>query len=118
MAAVNIVFVTDEEIRVLNRKYLGHDRVTDVLAFPWKGAVDEPGCEVPEGFLGDIAISSDTAALNAAVYKVPFKEEISRYVAHGILHLLGYKDHTAKDKKIMREMENGIIRRQCKKVRK
>lgn len=95
---INIVFVGNPEIRALNRRYLGEDVSTDVLAFPGSDELH-----------GDIAISTDTAASNAKVYGEAFKRETARYVIHGILHLAGYLDETAKGRKKMREKEDELL---------
>ena len=79
---INLVLVEDREIRELNRKFRRIDRATDVLSFN----MDE------DGVLGDIAISTETAARNAKRYRVSLKREMKRLVVHGVLHILGY-DH-------------------------
>jgi probable rRNA maturation factor len=117
---INIIFVTDRKIRALNKKYLGLDRATDVIAFPGE---DHEGDRFPRGkaarnFLGDIAISSDRAEKNAAFYGATFTEELLRYVIHGILHLAGYKDASRREKRTMREKEDEILGERLKKVRK
>ena len=118
---VNIVFVADRQIQKLNKKYLGKDRATDVLAFQGEGFADDfsGGANNRETcFLGDIAISSDMAVRNADIYGTSFKEEIARYVAHGVLHLGGYDDTTARDKETMRKKEDEILQESRKKIRK
>jgi len=88
-AEVSILLTTDEGMRRLNRRFRGKNAPTDVLSFP---AGDEP--EVPGRplFVGDVAISLDTARRRAAEDGRSLSFELSRYLAHGILHLLGY-DH-------------------------
>jgi len=80
-----ITLTGDGQIRGLNRKYRKIDRATDVLSFEM----------MENGVLGDIIISSDTAARNASRFGVSLAEELKRLVIHGTLHLLGY-DHGAK----------------------
>jgi len=118
---VNIVFLSSQEIRVLNRTYLGADAATDVIAFPlergtgpgdgrpmeWTG---KGGLQAGYSFLGDIAISTDRAARNAGDYGTTFDEETARYVVHGALHLMGYEDTARKDRAVMREKEDEILR--------
>lgn len=87
-AELSIALVGDVEMQRLNASYRGKDRPTDVLSF-------EMGDETPgdgSRLLGDVAISLDTAARQAAERGVPVAEEIRVLLAHGILHLLGY-DH-------------------------
>ncbi len=78
---VSFAFVADRRIRALNRRFLRHDFATDVLAFPLAGPL-----------LGEVVISTDTAAREAKSRGIPYEEELLRYVAHGTLHLLGYED--------------------------
>ena len=71
---INIILISNQKIRALNRRYLGHDRSTDVIAFPASGAgcfsagKSSPGSE----FRGDIAISSDKALENSRLYGTSF----------------------------------------------
>lgn len=80
--SINLVLITDQEIRRLNREFRGKDKSTDVLAFPMG----------EDGILGDIAISQETAKKQAQHYGVSYRAELKRLVIHGVLHLLGY-DH-------------------------
>lgn len=87
--------VTDDgELRRLNARFLGKDYATDVLSFP-EGR--------PEGRLGDIAISGQRAAEQAAEYGHGIEEEVRILMLHGVLHLLGM-DHE-KDRGRMRRAE-------------
>ncbi len=100
-ARVCIFFVSDAKIRELNLKYRKIDKPTDCLAFPMR-----------EGrMLGDIVISVDTAKINSRYFDSTVKKEITLYMVHGILHLLGFKDTTPSAKKRMRRMEEEIINR-------
>jgi len=94
-ATVSLTFVGDAAMRRLNREHRGKDRTTDVLSFPMfepftvpKRAVDG----APELMLGDIIISVDVAARQAADYDATLDDEIERLLVHGVLHLLGH-DH-------------------------
>ncbi len=112
-AVVNIVFISNQKIRALNRMYLGKDSSTDVLAFP---SGDTAGLRsqvsgLRKGFLGDVAISSDKAAGNAGEYGTAFKEEIALYVIHGVLHLLGYDDRTKKSRKVLQRKEHELLQK-------
>ncbi len=92
---VGVLFAGDEYVRDLNRRYLGRDEPTDVLAFSMlETTEDEPAVvtEPPLRILGDIVISLDTAARQANEYGQPLEREIVLLVAHGTLHLLGYDD--------------------------
>ncbi len=103
---LSLAFVTDAAIRRLNRRFLGHDRPTDVLAFRL-----DPG-----PLLGEVVVSAETAAREARRRALPAEEELLRYVAHGILHLLDWDDRRPRDRARMwarQERELGrLIRRQ------
>ena len=83
---LSILLTDDEEVRELNRAYRGKDIPTDVLSFPI--------CEEVAGrlILGDVVISLDTAERQAEELGHTLEDEVSRLLAHGIIHLLGY-DH-------------------------
>lgn len=105
---VNILLVSNQKIRAMNRKYLGIDSATDVIA--WPSAVEFNVVNVEtRNFLGDIAISSDKARQNAELYGNTAKAELLLYVIHGILHLSGMEDRTDKGRKAMRRKENELL---------
>jgi len=126
-AELDIVFLSNQKIRVLNRVYLGKDTATDVLAFSDESKKNrralasfskqsvsgrkEKDKRAGEKYLGNIAISSDKAFSNAAIFKTCFKEEIMLYVIHGILHLLEYDDVTLKKRVVMRKKENEFLQK-------
>lgn len=85
--SLSVAFVTNAAIRRINRKFLGHDFATDVISFP-----------LGTDLLGELVISAEYAAGEARARKIPVDEELLRYVAHGILHLLGYDDHRPRDR--------------------
>lgn len=124
-ASLNIVFVTSQKIRVLNRRYFGRDAATDVIAFPAGGEFPKVSAEIrkkekgkgKKEFLGDIAISSDRANRNAAVYGVSFTEEIVLYVIHGILHLMGYEDVSRAGREKMRKVQDALFKKNRTVVR-
>ena len=81
----------------MNRRYLNHDYYTDILTFDYTSA----------GILsGDIFISVERVKENALTYGVAEDNELRRVMVHGILHLMGYPDKTAKEKAVMRIKEN------------
>ena len=94
---VNIIFCSDPYILNINLQYLGHDYFTDTITFDY--------CEGKK-ISGDLFISVDSVRENAAFYKTDFNEELHRVIVHGILHLIGYDDHTEGDIKVMRSKEN------------
>jgi len=97
-ASVTVALVTDVAIRRLNRKFLGRDRVTDVLAFPG----DPP-------HLGDIAISVPRARVQARNAGHAPSVEIALLAAHGILHLLGYDDRVRSHRAHMWRRQEALL---------
>jgi probable rRNA maturation factor len=89
-AMVSITFVSNRAIRAMNRAHLGRDRATDVIAFGFRSA----GRRSP--IVGDVYIAPDVARTSAATNGVGVREEITRLVVHGTLHVLGY-DHPETD---------------------
>lgn len=94
---INIIFCSDNYILDVNVKYLGHDYFTDIITFDY--------C-VKNILSGDLFISIDTVRDNSEFYKTEFNDELNRVIVHGLLHLIGYDDHTPEEQKIMREKEN------------
>lgn len=97
---LTVCFVNDAAIKKLNKKYHKRDKTTDVLAFNL-GAKDK--------ILADIAISADTAEKNAEIHDTDVQYELSLYAVHGVLHLLGYDDHTKPQSKLMRRKEEAYV---------
>jgi probable rRNA maturation factor len=101
MGEVSVVFVTDRFIRSLNRRYLRHDRTTDVMAFSFGGG----------GWVGgEVYVSLDRARRQAGEYGASFSHEVRRLVVHGVLHLAGYDDGTAARRQRMRKREDRYLR--------
>ena len=103
-SSATVAFVSDTKIRELNRRFRGIDSATDVLSFP--DAVAERQRQGQN--LGDIAVSVERAELQAKENGLPFDEEISQLILHGLLHLCGY-DH---------ETDNGEMNRLELRLRK
>ena len=94
---INIIFCDDTFLLIKNKKYLNHSSLTDILTFDFS---------TEKSLSGDIFISTERVKENATKYNVSFNKELNRVITHGILHLLGYKDKTEKEKKIMRKKED------------
>ncbi len=111
-ATVSLTLIRDAEMRELNRDHRAKDAPTDVLSFPLEepGAFDRSGPTVPraasagERMIGDIVISVDTAARQAAAYDAPLEREVERLLVHGVLHLCGH-DHLEPDERATMERE-------------
>ncbi len=100
IGGVSIIFCSDPYLLGINREYLGHDYYTDIITFDY--------CE---GKLlgGDLFISIDTVRDNAAFYGTSFDNELHRVIVHGLLHLIGYDDHSDADTAAMRAAENRAL---------
>ena len=97
-AELSVVFCTDAFLLEMNNNFLDHDTFTDIITFDLsesRNAVD-----------GEIYISVERVKENAKLYHTTYQEELHRVIFHGVLHLCGFKDKTAKDQKIMRENED------------
>lgn len=93
-AELTIVLTDDEQLRDLNREFLGEDNPTDVLSFPSAEADPETGAP----YLGDVLISVPRAAQQAQAAGHALEAEIQLLVVHGILHLMGHDHAQAADK--------------------
>lgn len=101
LAQLNYVFMSDEALLALNREYLDHDYYTDILTFPYHA----PG----DPILSDIYISVDRVRDNAQELGISFEDELHRVMVHGLLHLLGYDDHSDADRAAMRRAEDQAL---------
>ncbi len=99
-ASLSIALVGDAAIRRLNREHRGKDGATDVLSFPLAAArkARRRRKDDPERLLGDVVISLDRAAVQAAAYDATLFAEVRRLLIHGILHLLGHDHEAAHDR--------------------
>ena len=94
---ISIIFCSDNYILDVNMRYLQHDYFTDIITFDY--------CE-GDKLSGDLFISVDSVRENALYYGTEFADELNRVMVHGLLHLIGYDDHTEEEQKVMREKEN------------
>ena len=97
LGEVSVIFCSDKYILDINIKYLQHDYYTDIITFDY--------CEGSR-LSGDLFISIDSVRGNASFYGVEFADELNRVIVHGLLHLIGYDDHTPEDIAVMRAKEN------------
>lgn len=98
---INVCVMDDGMIRVMNRKYLGRDRPTDVISFnlqeSGKGRIQ-----------AEIAVSAETAARSAAAYGNSAEKELLVYIIHGVLHALGYDDRTGRQRRVMQAKTDAV----------
>lgn len=97
---INIIFCSDPYILDVNQRFLQHTYYTDIITFDY--------CE-GDILSGDLFISIDTVRDNSLFYHTDFNEELNRVIVHGILHLVGYDDHSESDIAIMRSKEDQYL---------
>ncbi len=97
---VSLIFCSDDYLLEINKAHLNHDYYTDIITFDY--------CE-EDNIAGDLFISIDRVEENASDASVTFTEELNRVVVHGVLHLLGYKDKSEEEEKLMRGKEDWAL---------
>ena len=111
-AEVSVSFVSNAEIRRLNKSFRNKDSVTDVLSFPLTSEDGTIEIDAENGYvmLGDVVISIETAVKQANLYGHSLSREIGFLTVHSMLHLLGYDHETSPlDERIMREKEEAVL---------
>jgi rRNA maturation RNase YbeY len=98
---VGYIFCNDSYLNNINKEFLNHDTLTDIISFDY--------C-LGKQVNGEIYISIERVTDNAKLYQVSFENELSRVIIHGVLHFLGYSDKTPEDKKGMRLKENTCLK--------
>ena len=93
-------WLSDDEILEINKEHLDHDYYTDIITFDYS---------TTRKISGELFISVDRVRDNAAIHGSSEIQEFHRVVAHGVLHLLGFKDKTEAESKVMREKENEVL---------
>lgn len=97
---INYIFCDDVYLLDLNIEFLNHDTLTDIISFDYT---------LGKLISGDIYISIERVRDNALIFEVPFDNELSRVMVHGILHYCGYKDKSKIEEAEMRLKENYYI---------
>ena len=94
---ISVIFCSDNYILDINNRYLQHDYFTDIITFDYteKNKIS-----------GDLFISVDSVRENSIEYGTAFDDELHRVIVHGILHLIGYDDHTEEEVRVMRAKED------------
>jgi probable rRNA maturation factor len=100
-AELSVAVVGEEEMAALNRRFLGRQGATDVLAFPYGGG--------EAALSGEVVVNAEMALREAAGRAHGPVDELMLYVAHGVLHLLGYDDHEPGRRRRMRERERQAL---------
>lgn len=98
---INYVFCSDDYLLDINKKFLDHDTLTDIITFDYTNG---------NVINGEIYISTERVKENAVDYGVSFDHELRRVIIHGILHLCGYGDKSSSEKSIMRDIEDKYLK--------
>lgn len=99
--SISFIFCSDNYLQKLNREFLSHEDLTDVITFNYA---------TKKNLTGDVFISIERVKDNAATYNTSFKEELARVMIHGVLHLMGHNDKKTKDKELMRGLEDEFLK--------
>jgi len=94
---INFVFCDDTFLLKMNKQFLQHETLTDIITFDYSDN---------ERISGEAFISIERVKENAALFKTTFEKELHRVMVHGVLHLLGYKDKSPSKKTEMRTKED------------
>lgn len=105
LAFLNVVICSDDFLLPLNKKYLNHDTLTDIITFPFES---EPIIN------GVIYISIERVRENAKIYHQTISNELHRIIIHGVLHLCGYGDKTKSQKQEMTKLEDKYLNKLAK----
>ncbi|GET27212.1 rRNA maturation RNase YbeY [Prolixibacter sp. NT017] len=97
---LSYIFCSDSYLLDVNRQYLSHDYLTDIITFDYTAG---------DTVSGDVFISTERVADNATEFNVSYDEELLRVLAHGILHLIGFNDKNENDQEIMTQQEDACI---------
>ena len=95
-------FCSDDQLLDINKQRLGHDFYTDIVTFPLTD------CETI--LSSEFCISVDRIKENAVTFGRSYESELHRVIIHGVLHLIGFDDHTDEDEQIMREKEEEALK--------
>lgn len=98
---LSYLFCDDETILATNREFLQHDYYTDIITFDYS---------TPRRVSGDMVISLDTVATNAAGLGADYHRELLRVIIHGVLHLCGINDKGPGERENMESHEDAALR--------
>ncbi|HET7002220.1 MAG TPA: rRNA maturation RNase YbeY [Puia sp.] len=108
ITSLNYIFVSDDYLLDINKRFLRHNTLTDIISFDY--SADK---KAKNGVVGEIYISIPRVYENAGKFKTSKTDELHRVMAHGLLHLCGFGDKTLREIKRMRtEEENALDLRQ------
>jgi len=98
--SITLVFCSDNNILNINRQFLQHNYLTDIITFNYNKM---------DLISGDLFIGIEQVKRNATIFNQDFNVELARVIIHGVLHLLGYDDKENADQLLMTQMENKYL---------
>ena len=104
---LGICLVSAEEITRLNGEFLDHDTRTDVIAFDYSESIE--GAPRSSPLHGEIFICVEMAIQQARRFRTSWPSELTRYMIHGVLHLLGFEDSRPADRQQMKGVESRTL---------
>lgn len=113
-AELGVTFVADDEMTLVNETFLQHEGSTDVITFDHTTTQDSRRkSKVAEhnSLHAELFICVDEAIRQAKRFRTTWQSELTRYIVHGVLHLLGHDDHRAADRRKMKCEENRLVRK-------
>jgi len=102
-ASIELIYVDEEGIVAINKKYLGREYVTDIISFRYDEREDLQAIE------GTLYCCAPRITEQSREFGTPKSQEFYRIFIHGLLHLTGYNDQTRKDKAVMTQLENHYL---------
>jgi len=108
-SVIHILLVSDRKSRSLNRKFMKHDWATDIITLAYHEGPDVLKRGAP--LVVDLIISLDVTKRQAREYGNSFNYELFFYICHGLLHALGYDDHTKKDREKMLKKQTSLLKK-------
>ena len=97
---IDVYGVSDNELLLINNKHLNHDYYTDIITFDYSRG---------NRISGELFISVERVKDNAVTLGLTYESELSMVIAHGILHLIGFKDKTKEEAAVMRSKEDEVL---------
>ena len=107
LKTISIIFSSDSSVLKINKEYLKHNYLTDIITFRLS--------KHRQPIIADVYISTERVRENSQKLQSKFNEELHRVIFHGVLHLCGYNDKSKSQKLAMRERENYYLSKYFKK---
>ena len=104
IATLNYIFVSDKHLLNINKRFLGHNTLTDIISFDYSS-----DAKTKKNIEGEIYISIPRVHENAKIFKTTKTNELYRVMAHGLLHLCGFLDKSPREKLRMRNEEEKAL---------